>query len=59
MTSNETRTISELPPETIDFAHCMFDTGREKRQAAVDAGLSPHLRNQKDPVLSAPPCAPQ
>ncbi|KAI9430956.1 ankyrin [Lactarius psammicola] len=55
MTSNETRTISELPPETVDFAHRMFDAAREGNAelllAAVDAGLPPNLTNQKGNTL--------
>ena len=50
MTSNETHTASELPPETIDFAHRMFDAAREGNTelllGAVDAGLPPNLTNQ-------------
>ncbi|KAF8267446.1 ankyrin [Lactarius quietus] len=56
MTINETqRTASELPPETIDFAHHMFDAAREGNAdlllAAVDAGLPPNLTNQKGDTL--------
>ena len=51
MTSNETDTTSDLPPETIDFAHRMFDAAREGNAelllGAVDAGLPPNLTNQK------------
>ncbi|KAH9025449.1 ankyrin [Lactarius pseudohatsudake] len=43
MTSNETRTASELPQETVDFAHRMFDAASDGNAelllAAVDAGL--------------------
>lgn len=50
MASNQTSTISDLPPETIDFAHRMFDAARkghtELLLAAVDAGLPPNLTNQ-------------
>lgn len=42
---------SELPPETIDFAHRMFDAAREGNAtlllAAIDAGLPPNLTNEK------------
>jgi hypothetical protein len=51
MTSNETRPTSELPPETINFVHRMFNAAREGNAelllAAVDAGLSPNLTNEK------------
>ena len=50
MTSNQTSTLSELPPETVDFAHRMFDAARKGDAdlllAAVDAGLPPNLSNQ-------------
>jgi hypothetical protein len=52
MTSNQnqTSTVSELPTETIDFAHRMFDAARKGDAdlllAAVDAGLPPNLTNQ-------------
>ncbi len=58
MTSNETlaRTVSELPPETLDFAHRMFDAAREGNAelllSAVDAGLPPNLTNQKGKLKS-------
>ncbi|KAH9018742.1 ankyrin [Lactarius hengduanensis] len=55
MTSNETRTASELPQETVDFAHRMFDAARDGNAelllAAVDAGLPPNLANQKGNTL--------
>jgi len=55
MTSNQARTVSELPPETIDFAHRMFDAARkgdgEVLLAAVDAGLPPNLTNQNGNTL--------
>ncbi|KAH9058044.1 ankyrin [Lactarius vividus] len=55
MTSNEIRTASELPQETVDFAHRMFDAARDGNAelllAAVDAGLPPNLANQKGNTL--------
>ena len=42
MTSNETPTVSELPPETIDFAYRMFDAARGGNAAApVRSGRGP------------------
>jgi hypothetical protein len=42
---------SELPQETVDFAHRMFDAAREGNAelllAAIDAGLPPNLANPK------------
>ncbi|KAF9525686.1 ankyrin repeat-containing domain protein [Crepidotus variabilis] len=42
---------STLPPDTIAFAHRMFDAAREGDTtlllSAVDAGLSPNLTNSK------------
>lgn len=43
MTSNETHTASELPPETNDLAHHMFDahiTRKGNPKAAVDLPLT-------------------
>ncbi|KAG5654799.1 hypothetical protein H0H81_003807 [Sphagnurus paluster] len=46
---------SDLPPETIDFAHRMFDAARtgnsELILAAVDAGLPVNLTNDKGNTL--------
>lgn len=54
--STATNTVSELPPETIDFAHRMFDAARkgdtELLLAAVDAGLPPNLTNQNGKLES-------
>lgn len=50
MTSNESRQVSELPPDTIAYARSMFDAAREgnaKLLAAVDAGLPPNMANEK------------
>ncbi|KAN0111904.1 Ankyrin repeat-containing domain protein [Russula decolorans] len=51
----DTRTASELPQETVDFAHRMFDAAREGNAelllAAIDAGLPPNLTNPKGNTL--------
>ncbi|KAJ7630246.1 ankyrin [Roridomyces roridus] len=43
--------LSTLPPETIDFAHRMFDAARDGNSelllAAVDAGLPVNILNEK------------
>jgi len=45
----------ELPQETVDFAHRMFDAAREGNAelllAAIDAGLPPNLTNEKGNTL--------
>ncbi|KAI9451653.1 ankyrin [Russula earlei] len=55
MTTETRRTVSELPPETLDFAQRMFDAARggnaELLLAAVDAGLPPNLSNEKGNTL--------
>jgi hypothetical protein len=51
---------SALPPETIDFAHRMFDAARDGNAslllAAIDAGLPPNLTDPKGNVLYQTPC---
>ena len=51
MTSNESRQVSELPEETIDYAHRVFDAAREGDAewllTRVDAGLPPNMANEK------------
>ncbi|THH14666.1 hypothetical protein EW146_g5693 [Bondarzewia mesenterica] len=50
-----TRTVSELPPETMQFAHSMFDAARngnaELLLQAVDAGLPVNLTNESGNTL--------
>ncbi|KAG5648083.1 hypothetical protein DXG03_007118 [Asterophora parasitica] len=55
MVNSATATVSELPAETIDFAHRVFQAARagnsELLLAAIDAGLPVNLTNDKGNTL--------
>jgi len=54
-TNKEGGSASPLPPETLDFAHRMFDAAREGNTellaTAIDAGLPVNLTNDKGNTL--------
>ncbi|TBU23331.1 ankyrin [Dichomitus squalens] len=55
MADNNLPTVQSIPPETLDFAHRMFDAARDNNAElllqAVDAGLPPNLTNDKGNTL--------